>query len=376
MACTATTDSERLSPGRSGPREHAEAVGQGQGGAPTLDLDQAEFTRLTIPFRRELLAHCYRMLGSVEDAEDLVQETYLRAWRSRRDFEGRASLRTWLYRIATNTCLTELEHRSRRALPSGLARPSDHPDLGGQQAAPEIAWLQPLPDRLVAADPGDPAALVASRQSLRLALVAALQYLSPRQRAVLILRDVLAWRAAEVAGLLGVTPTAVNGILARARVRLRRATPAEDALAEPDDRRQRELLDSYAAAFQNADTTALMRLLTDHAVLEMPPFPAWFAGRESIGRFFSARVFAEPRAYLAIPTGANGQPALASYLLGTDGRYHPHAVQVLTLSAAGITRITAFREPRLFAWFGLPPVLTSSPGSEPLSPVQRIARSA
>ncbi len=357
MAQAATLDSERWSPEPTGLRESGEVTGQELGGAATLDLDQAEFTRLATPFRRELLAHCYRMVGSAEDAEDLVQETYLRAWRSRRDFAGRASLRTWLYRIATNTCLTALERRSRRALPSGLTGPSDHAGPGTLQAAPEIAWLQPLPDRLVAADPGDPATLVVSRQSLRLALVAALQYLSPRQRAVLILRDVLAWRAAEIAELLDITPAAVNGVLARARARLRRAAPAEDALTEPDDPRQRELLDSYTAAFQNADVTTLKRLLTDHAVLEMPPIPAWFTGREPIGRFFTARAFAERRTYRTIPTRANGQPALASYLRGTDGRYHPHAIQVLTITAAGITRITAFREPGLFPRFGLPPIL-------------------
>jgi RNA polymerase sigma-70 factor (ECF subfamily) len=357
MPWTATVDSIRQEQGTRAPRNPGEAAGQEPGIAPALDLDQAEFTRLATPYRRELLAHCYRMLGSVEDAEDLVQETYLRAWRSRHDFEGRASLRTWLYRIATNTCLTELRQRGRRALPSGLAAPSDDPAVA-LMASRDIAWLQPLPDRLVDAGPADPATIVASRQSLRLALVAALQYLAPRQRAALILRDVLSWPVTEVAGALGVTPTAVNSLLQRARARLEQTGASEDHLAEPDDPRQQELLDRYAAAFQTADVGALQRLLTADAVLEMPPFPAWFSGRESVGRFYASRVFAERRAYLVTPTRANGQPAFASYLLAGDGRYYPHAVQVLTLGVAGIARITAFREPVLFPWFGLPPFRT------------------
>src|SRR5580704_5755698 len=220
-----------------------------------------DFARLTDPFRPELLAHCYRMLGSVHDAEDQVQETMIRAWRSYGDFEGRASLRTWLHRIATNACLRALENSGRRPLPSGLGGPSEYPEAPLAAARPEVPWLQPIPD----------------------ALVGAFQYLPARQRAVLILRDVLRWRAAEVADLLGTTTAAVNGMLQRARARLEQAAPDQDQIHEPADPADRALLDRYATAFQNADITAVMQLLREDAVFEMPPEPIWFTGRELIG---------------------------------------------------------------------------------------------
>jgi RNA polymerase sigma-70 factor (ECF subfamily) len=179
-----------------------------------------EFARLTNPFRGELLAHCYRMLGSVHDAEDLLQETLMRAWRSYGQFEGRSSLRTWLYRIATNTCLRALETRARRPLPSGLGAPGEAPVGPLPAARPEVPWLQPIPDALLSAGTEDPAEIAVSRASVRLALIAAMQDLPPRQRAVLILRDVLGWRSAEVAGLLGTSTVAVNGALQRARAHL------------------------------------------------------------------------------------------------------------------------------------------------------------
>src|SRR6266536_5845056 len=187
-----------------------------------------DFARLTDPFRPELLAYCYRMLGSVQDAEDQVQETLIRAWRSYGEFEGRASLRTWLYRIATNACLRALENRSRRPLPSGISGPRDDPAATPDGPASEVAWLQPIPDAMFVPETADPAATVASRQSMRLALVAALQYLPPRQRAVLLLRDVLRWRAAEVAEMLDTTTVAVNSTLQRARAQLAQVNPAED----------------------------------------------------------------------------------------------------------------------------------------------------
>jgi len=199
----------------------------------TDGLGSEDFARLTGPFREELLAHCYRMLGSVQDAEDQVQETLLRAWRSYGGFEGRSSVRTWLYRIATNACLRALENRVRRPLPSGLGAPAQ--EAGTAPGAPrtEVPWLEPIPDALFGTAPADPAAVVVSRTSMRLALIAALQYLPPRQRAVLILRDVLRWRAAEVAGLLGISTVAVNSLLQRARAQLELAAPAEDAIREP-----------------------------------------------------------------------------------------------------------------------------------------------
>lgn len=321
--------------------------------------DSDVFARLTRPYRPELLAYCYRMVGSVHDAEDLVQETYLRAWRSYEAFEGRASLRTWLYRIATNVCLTALEHRKRRPLPSGLGGPGD-PE-GPLAPPPEVTWLQPFPDRLVRADSDDPATLVAARASLRLALVAALQYLPPRQRAVLILRDVLQMRAAEVAELLGVSVPAVKSILQRARAQLGQVAPSEDGTAEATGAHRRELLDRYVAAFENADIAALMELLTEDVVLEMPPTPTWFAGRESVGRFFGSRVLTAPGAFRMVPTAANGQLAVAMYGRGPDGVQHAHAVMVLSACAAGITQIVAFRDPGLFELFELPRTLGPTP---------------
>jgi RNA polymerase sigma-70 factor (ECF subfamily) len=328
--------------------------------ATTIADRDEDFAQRTDPFRAELLAYCYRMLGSVHDAEDQLQETLLRAWRSRDQFEGRASLRTWLYRIATNVCLRALENRSRRPLPTGLGGPAD-PDGPLDTVRPEVPWLEPFPDALLGgplgAEAADPAAIVASRHDLRLALIAALQYLPGRQRAVLILRDVLMWRAAEVAELLGISTVAVNSVLQRARAGLRDAAPGRDEIREPFDAAQRALVDEYALAFQNADVAALTRLLRADAVFEMPPVPTWFAGRERIGRFLAAYVLGQPGDLRMIPTSANGQPALAAYQRDTDGVYRAHAVQVLACSAAGIAHIVAFRDPELFALFGLPPEL-------------------
>jgi RNA polymerase sigma-70 factor, ECF subfamily len=314
-------------------------------------MDVGEFSRLTEPFRKELLAHCYRMLGSVHDAQDVVQETYLRAWRGFNGFEGRSSLRVWLYRIATSACLTALEHRSRRVLPAGLG-PSADPDLPLTVAGPDVAWMQPLPD--VALPAADPATIVAARSSVRLALVAALQYLPPRQRAVLILRDVLAWHAAEVADLLGTTTEAVNSALARARGQLARAGLSEDMLTEPADPVDRRLLDQYAHAFQNADTIALLRVLSEDITMEMPPHLSWFAGRDAVARFFGANVFRRAGAIRTVPATANGQPALATYTAGADGLHRPHSLQVLTLTPTSVSRIVSFHDPSLFELSGLP----------------------
>ena len=313
-----------------------------------------EFTRLTDPFRPELLAHCYRMLGSVHDAEDQVQETMIRAWRFYGEFEGRASLRTWPYRIATNACLRALENNGRRPLPSGLGGPSEYPEAPLATARPEVPWLQPIPDALVSAGPADPAEVVASRHSVRLALIAALQYLPARQRAVLILRDVLRWRAAEVADLLGTTTTAVNRLLQRARTRLEQAALVQDEIREPADPADRDLLDRYAAAFQNADIPAVMRLLREDAVFEMPPEVTWFTGRELIGRFLQTQVLSEPGRFQMIPTAANGQPALAAYLRDHDGVYRAHSICVLTIAGSRVARVTSFNDPSLFGAFGLP----------------------
>jgi len=312
-----------------------------------------DFTSATGRFRGELLAHCYRMLGSAEEAEDMVQETYLRAWRSYAGFEGRSSVRTWLYRIATNACLTALERRGRRPLPSGLGAPSGDPETP-VVAGPEMPWLQPLPGALLAAERADPASVTASRAGIRLAFVAALQHLSARQRAVLILRDVLEWPAAEVANLLGTTTTAVNSGLRRARAQLAQALPAEDELAEPAEPDRRALLDRFAAALENADVTALAQLLAEDVALEMPPALTWFTGRPAVVAFTASQLLTEPGALRLVPVAANGQPAFAVYRRESGTAYHAHALQVLTVTATGIARIVAFTDPGLFASFGLP----------------------
>jgi RNA polymerase sigma-70 factor, ECF subfamily len=312
-----------------------------------------DFTSATGRFRGELLAHCYRMLGSAEEAEDVVQETYLRAWRSYAGFEGRSSVRTWLYRIATNACLTALERRGRRPLPSGLGAPSDDPATP-VVAGPEVPWLQPLPGALLAAERADPASVTASRAGIRLAFVAALQHLSARQRAVLILRDVLEWPAAQVADLLGTTTTAVNSGLRRARAQLAQALPAEDELAEPAEPERRKLLDRFAVALEHADATALAQLLAEDVALEMPPALTWFTGRPAVVAFTAAQLLTEPGALRLVPVTANGQPAFAVYRRERGTAYHAHAVQVLTVTATGIARIVAFTDPGLFTSFGLP----------------------
>jgi RNA polymerase sigma-70 factor (ECF subfamily) len=324
-----------------------------------------EFARLTDPFRGELLAHCYRMLGSVHDAEDQLQETLTRAWRSYGEFEGRSSLRTWLYRIATNACLRALETRARRPLPSGLGAPGEDP--AGQLAAarPEVPWLQPIPEALLSSGAEDPAEIAASRASVRLALIAALQYLPARQRAVLILRDVLGWRSAEVAGLLGTSTVAVNGALQRARAHLAQAAPAEDEISEPSDPGVQALLDRYASAFENADVAGLIRLLRDDAVFEMPPLPTWFAGREPIGRFLAAWVLDRPGRFRMIPAVANGQPAFAAYMRENDGVHHAHGIMVLTLTRSGLSRVVSFNDPALFATFALPESVPAIPVPAP-----------
>jgi RNA polymerase sigma-70 factor (ECF subfamily) len=317
--------------------------------------DGEEFADRTDPFRRELLTHCYRMLGSVHDAEDLVQETLLRAWRSFDDFDDRrGSMRSWLYRIATNACLTALEHSSRRPLPSGLGSPSDDPEGPVVKERPEFRWLQPIPDALHGLPAGDPATIVASRDSVRLAFIVALQHLAPRQRAVLVLRDVLAWRAAEVASLLGTTTAAVNSALQRARAQLAEVSPVEDEVTEPAEPERQELLKQYVTAFENADVTALTRMLREDAVLEMPPYLTWFGGRDAIGAFLASRVLTARDTWRMVPVGANNQPAFALYRRDSAGVHHAHAVQVLTLAGPSIAHIVTFQDPSLFETFGLP----------------------
>ena len=314
-----------------------------------------DFTSVTERYRGELLAHCYRMLGSAEEAEDLVQETYLRAWRSYEAFEGRSSVRTWLYRIATNVCLTAIGRRDRRPLPSGLGAPAEDP-AAQLVTAPEVPWLQPFPDALLAGKQEDPASVAVSRTGIRLAFVVALQHLSARERAVLILRDVLEFPAAEAADLLGTTTTAVNSGLRRARAQLAQVQPAEDELAEPADPGQRALLDRFAAAFENADASALAELLREDVELEMPPLLTWFTGRQTVTDFIASRVFARLGRFRMVPVMANGQPAFAAYQREHDGTYQAHEVLVPTVTRTGIARMVVFLNPDLFGMFGLPQV--------------------
>jgi RNA polymerase sigma-70 factor (ECF subfamily) len=315
---------------------------------------EEDFLTLAEPVRRELLAHCYRMLGSVHDAEDMVQETYLRAWKAYDRFEGRSSLRTWLYQIATRTCLTALESRGRRPLPTGLGGPRSGPD-DALVERPEVPWLEPIPDAMLTATPDDPASIVTSRESIRLALVAALQFLPPRQRAVLILRDVLAWKAAEVAELLDTTTAAVNSSLQRARAQLNEVSPSEDGVVEPTTAEQRELLDRYVQAFEDKDIPAMIELFTHDAVWEMPPFTAWYQGGADIARLIDTACPADgPGDMRMVPTVANGQPAFGLYMLGEDGVHRPFNLHVLALSPAGVTHVACFFDLRLFKTFGLP----------------------
>ncbi|HEY7263985.1 MAG TPA: sigma-70 family RNA polymerase sigma factor [Trebonia sp.] len=314
--------------------------------------DRAKFDELTTPFRRELLAHCYRLLGSVDDAEDLVQETYLRAWRSFAGFEGRSSVRTWLYHIATNACLSALKGRARRPLPSGLGGPGDDPYAPLSASGPEITWLQPIPDALVSPESGDPADIAVSRESIRLALIASLQYLPPRQRAVLILREVLAFPATEVASMLETTTTAVKSTLQRARARLAEVTPQAGQLAEPADPQVRALLEQYIAAFENSDAAALKELLRRDATLELMPSTTWFAGGKAIACAVAG--LGSPGDWRMIPTFANGQPAAAAYRRDSDGIHRAYAIVLLDTATTGISRIVVFGDPGLFARFSLP----------------------
>jgi RNA polymerase sigma-70 factor (ECF subfamily) len=316
-----------------------------------------DFARLADPFRRELLAHCYRMLGSIQDAEDLVQETYLRAWRAYSDFEARASMRTWLYRIATNACLTALESKDRRVLPSGLGGPSDDPTIPLAARLDTVAWLQPVPSVLLNDRPDDPAAIVQTRESTRLAFVAALQHLPPRQRAALLLRDVLGLHADEVATLLDTTTASVNSALQRARAQIDRAAPHEDAIVD-DTEVEAAVVARYVAAFEDADLEALTALLRKDVELEMPPFATWFVGRDAVAGFLGQRVFGHGTRRL-LPTSANGYPAIGTYFLESDGVFRAHSIQVLEIADGAIAHLHVFLDATLFPAFGLAPTLTN-----------------
>ena len=315
------------------------------------------------PYRRELQLHCYRMLGSLHDAEDLVQETFLRAWRGLDRFEGRASFRAWLYRIATNACLNALASRARarRVLPEIYGPPSEERPEG--EPATEIAWLEPYPDSELEdiADPAPgPEARYEMHESVQLAFVASIQHLPPRQRAVLLLCDVLGWSAIEAARLLDTSLASANSALQRARATLKNRFPAGQPGAQPaPDDRERALLDRYVRAWEGDDLDSFIALLREDAVLSMPPWRQWYSGREAIRAFFAWAWNSESiESVRLVPTAANRQPAFALYKRGRNAfEWQAHSIQLLTLREDTIVNLTLFVDPKLFAAFGLPSVL-------------------
>jgi RNA polymerase sigma-70 factor (ECF subfamily) len=314
-----------------------------------------DFSGAAEPFRRELLVHCYRMLGSAQEAQDLVQETMLRGWRSWDRYDPElASVRTWLYRIATNACLSALQGRARRPLPSGVGQPFDDPD-GAFVPGFEVPWLQPIPDRLLGTAPEDPAMLVAERSGLRLAVVAALQLLSAKQRAALILRDVLGFSAAEAAAVLDMSTAAVNSALQRARATFTGPRLGTEALQEPEPA-QRWVVDQYVSAFERADVDGLARLLAEEVVLEMPPMWNWYVGPVSYSRFMTRVFGTRGRDWRTVLSGANRQPAMAAYNREGD-EYHLHTLQVFTVERGTLARATVYQDPQVFSVFELPEIL-------------------
>ncbi len=325
-------------------------------------IDEQAFGTLTEPYRHELQVHCYRMMGSVQDAEDMVQETFLRAWRRRDTYEGRASYRAWLYKIATNICLDALDKRSRRVIPftRGEASTLEQPIPADVN---EPIWLEPFPDEWLIWDDVGPDGHYAARENITLAFITVLHLLPPRQRAVLILRDVLEWEAAEVADLLGVTVASVKSALHRARETMtahKRANLEGVAPQELDDSRQ-SLLERYVQAWQTADIQRLLTLLREDAIFSMPPIPSWYQGRATIGGLLRKTIFggeANGR-WRLLPTRANGQIAFGLYRRDdTQGVYSGYAIQVLTFDDdVQIADIITFRSAGLVEAFKLPPTL-------------------
>jgi RNA polymerase sigma-70 factor (ECF subfamily) len=321
--------------------------------------------------RRELTGYCYRMLGSPFEAEDAVQDTFLRAWRGFERFEGRSALRSWLYRIATNVCMDMLAARERRARPMDLG-PAREPVASNLNALPEVTWIEPVPDALVAPE-ADPAEAAVERDTIRLAFVAALQHLPPKQRAVLILSEVLRWKASEVAELLDTTVASVNSALQRARASLDERLPDESQQAVAralGDAGLRAIVDRYVAAWEAGDVDAVVEMLADDVVVTMPPMATWYAGRDAARVFLAEWAFARRwsrdrdvfeagvRDVRLLRTSANGQPALAAYNRDPEtGVLRPYALQVLTLRGDRIAQVDGFVTPRFFPAFGLPDVL-------------------
>src|SRR6184192_4884228 len=321
--------------------------------ASSATIGSSELERQLEAQRPALTGYCYRMLASPFEAEDAVQETLLRAWRGFERFEGRAALRSWLYRIATNVCLDMLEGRSRRARPMDLG-PAREPILENLNTRPEATWIEPIPDNLVAPE-ADPADRAVERESIRLAFVAALQHLPPRQRAVLVLCEVLRWSAKEVAELLDSSIASVNSALQRARATLEASGISAYDAAPPMNEAQRKLLDRYVAAFERYDIKALTSLIKEDARQSMPPYDMWLQGRDNIfDWWFGPGIGCRGSRLLPVGT-ANGSPAFGQYKPSPDGGYEPWALQVLELSGGRIGEFTFFLDTdTLFPLFGLP----------------------
>jgi RNA polymerase sigma-70 factor, ECF subfamily len=326
----------------------------------SLSVKPGELEQRLEQHRAELTAYCYRMLGSPFEAEDAVQDTFVRAWRGFDRFEGRAALRSWLYSIATNVCFDLLNGRERRARPMDLG-PAWNPDGPIGRTLPEVTWIEPVPDGLVVSADGDPAEVAVSRETIRLAFVAALQHLPPRQRAVLILCEVLRWKATEVAELLGTSVASVNSALQRARATLEASDVSAADPAPAMDEAQRELLGRYVEAFERYDMEALTSLIQEDATQSMPPYELWLNGRENILRWWVGPG-AGCRGSRVIPTStANGSPAFGQYKpSASESGYDPWALQVLEIADGRIVEFTFFLDTeRVFPLFGLPARLES-----------------
>jgi RNA polymerase sigma-70 factor (ECF subfamily) len=320
--------------------------------------DEAAFERLVARYRPELAAHCYRMLGSIQDAEDAVQEALLGAWRGLPGFDARSSFRTWLYAVTTNACLRAASRRPRRVL-SFDRRPAwtDTADLGGWVGEP--VWLEPRPDDPVADDGSDPESAYLRRESVELAYVAALQHLPGAQRAVLILRDALGFSAAETAEILGTTPASVNSAMQRARTTVAERIPTRsqhDELTSLGPEGCRGVLEAFVTAWERSDVAALLELMAEDARFTMPPLPAWFDGREAVGRFMAERMFAAP--WRLLPLRANGQPGFACYQHDGHG-YALGAINVLSFRSGRVAWIAAFLDPEVHRRFGIPEIFPS-----------------
>jgi RNA polymerase sigma-70 factor, ECF subfamily len=319
----------------------------------SLTVESGELERQLEQHRAELTGYCYRMLASPFEAEDAVQETMLRAWRAFDRFEGRAALRSWLYRIATNVCLDMLDSRARRALPMDLG-PALAPDLANATILPEATWIQPIPDSLLAPE-GDPADVTVARETIRLAFVAALQHLPPRQRAVLILCEVLRWKAKEVAELLDTSVASVNSALQRARATLEASGVSSNDPVPPMDDAQRKLLARYVEAFERYDFNALTSLIQEDAKQSMPPYALWLQGRADILTWWFGPGITCRGSKLVPTVTANGSVAFGHYRPSPSGGHDPWALMVLQLGRDQIVEFTFFLEPqRLFKLFGLP----------------------